>query len=194
MKKYELKQWLVFIFLMWLPLTAPATEIEGVKLPDSARVIEGAPELVLNGAGVRTRFFFRVYVGALYLPKKTTAAHTVISDAGPKRVALHMLRELSAAQFVDALEDGLKNNHTAEELAKLEVRVKQLRALFDALKAAKTGDVILIDYLPGSGTRVTFNGSVKGIIAGDDFNRALLRIWLGENPADSDLKKGMLGG
>lgn len=195
MYKYQLKQLVISFFLLsGLSLAASAAEFEGVKLPDSARVSDAGPELVLNGAGLRTRVFFRVYVGALYLTKKTTAANAIISDAGAKRVALHMLRELSSDQFVSALEDGLKNNHPAEQLAKLDAPTKQLRAIFDTVKTAKTGDVIFIDYLPGTGTRITVNGAVKGTIPGEDFNRALLRIWLGESPADSDLKKGMLGG
>lgn len=186
------------ISLALLPWAAPAAEIEGVKLPDSVRVVEGGTDLVLNGAGVRTRFMFRVYVGALYVPKKTSVAHALINDAGAKRVLMHMLRDVPADQFADALEDGLKNNNPAEELAKMDAQVKQLRAVFDVAKLAKNGDVILIDYLPGSapgsGTRVTINGAVKATIAGEDFNRALLRVWLGEKPADNGLKKGMLGG
>jgi len=194
MKKHELKQILIMIFLVLLPLTASALELEGVKVPDTAQVVAGGATLPLNGAGVRTRFFFRVYVGALYLGQKTKSAQSAISQSGAKRVALHILRELTSAQLSDALEDGLKNNHDAAELAKLDSRVKQLRTMFDAAKAVKPGDVILIDYLPDSGTRVTFNGDVKGTVAGEDFNRALLRVWLGDSPADSDLKQGMLGG
>ena len=201
MSKYQLKQ-MVMIFisvsLALLPWAAPAAELEGVKLPDSVRISDGGAELVLNGAGVRTRFMFRVYVGALYLPKKSAMAAAIINDGGIKRVMMHMLRDVPADQFADALEDGLKNNNPAETLAKLDARVKQLRAVFDAVKVAKSGDVILIDYLPGSapgsGTRVTINGSLKNTIAGEDFNRALLGIWLGDKPADQDLKKGMLGG
>lgn len=194
MKKYKFKQILTIFSLALLPLAAPAADLEGVKLPDSARVTDGGAELVLNGAGVRTRFMFRVYVGALYLQKKTTAAGAAINDTGTKRVMMQMLRDVPADQFADALEDGLKNNNAAEALAKLEAQVKQLRAVFDAVKVAKTGDVILIDYLPGSGTRITINGDVKTMIAGEDFNRALLRIWLGDKAADNSLKKGMLGG
>jgi len=194
MKINELKQLLIVISVAWLPLAAAAAEVEGVQVQDRVRISDTGPELVLNGAGVRTRFFFRVYVGALYLAQKTTAANAVINDTAAKRIALHMLRELSAAQFINALEDGLKNNHSAEDLARLEPRVKQLRAIFDAVKTAKPGDVIDIDYLPGAGTRITVNGAVQGVIAGEDFNRALLRIWLGEDPADGDLKKGLLGG
>jgi hypothetical protein len=171
-----------------------AAELESVKLPDTVRLADGGADLVLNGVGLRTRFFFQVYVGGLYLTKKTTVAGAAISDAGAKRIALHMLRELSAEQFNNALEDGLKNNHSAADLERLDARVKQLRALFDAERTAKNGDVIYIDYLPGTGTRITVNGKLKGTIPGEDFNQALMRIWLGEQPADSDLKKGMLGG
>ncbi|MGA0033096.1 MAG: chalcone isomerase family protein [Burkholderiales bacterium] len=184
----------MILALVLLPGAAPALELEGVKLPERVRLSDAGAELVLNGAGVRTRFFFRVYVGALYLEKKTKSAQAAISRSGAKRVALHILRELTSAQLSDALEDGLKNNHDAAELAKLDSRVKQLRTMFDAAKVVKPGDVILIDYLPDSGTRVTFNGDVKGAVAGEDFNRALLRVWLGESPADGDLKQGMLGG
>lgn len=194
MKKYQVNQILIIFLLVWLPSTAAAAEVGGVKVPDSVRITEAGPELLLNGAGLRTRILFRVYAGALYLQKKTAVASAIINDAGAKRVMMHMLRDVPADQFADALEDGLKNNNSAEELAKLEAQVKQLRAIFDAVKVAKSGDVILIDYLPGSGTRVTINGAVKATIAGEDFNRALLRVWLGEKPADNDLKKGMLGG
>lgn len=194
MNKIHLKQWITLFFLVLLPWTAPAAEFEGVKLPDSVRVTEGGPELLLNGAGLRTRFMFRVYVGALYVQKKTGTAGAVIGDAGARRMALYMLRELPADQFTDALEDGLKNNTAADELPKLDARVKQLRAVFEAVKVAKTGDVIVIDFLPGAGARISINGDVKTTIAGDDFSRALLRIWLGDKPADANLKKGLLGG
>ena len=177
----------------WLLLcgAAQAAEVEGVKLADKVQV--GGAELVLNGAGVRTRVFFKVYVGALYLQKKASATEAVLADAGPKRIAMHVLRDLTAEQLFSALKDGLSNNHSPGQLAKLEPQVKQLEDIFNAVKAAKNGDVILLDYLPGAGTRVMARGDDKGTIAGEEFNRALLRIWLGEKPADSGLKKAMLG-
>ena len=171
-----------------------AAEVEGVKLADQVRLGDAGPELVLNGAGVRTRAFFRVYVGALYLQQKKNAADAVLADAGAKRVAMHLLRDLTADQLFSALNDGLKNNHAPAELAKLEPQMKQLEGIFAAVKAAKTGDAIVLDYVPGNGTRVVVNGETKGTIPGDDFNRALLRIWLGEQPADGALRKAMLGG
>ena len=180
---------------LWLSLGASyAAEVEGVKLADKLRVSDAGPELILNGAGVRTRVFFKVYVGALYLQKKENATDAVLADAGPKRVAMHLLRDLTAEQLFSALNDGLKNNHTPEQLANLGPQLKQLEDVFNAVKAAKNGDVILLDYLPGAGTRVTVRGDDKGTIPGEEFNRALLRIWLGNQPADASLKKAMLGG
>ena len=177
----------------WLSLGAAfAAEVEGVKLDDKIQL--GGSELTLNGAGVRTRVFFKVYVGALYLQKKANATEAVLADAGPKRIAMHVLRDLTAEQLFSALKDGLSNNHSPGQLAKLEPQVKQLEDIFNAVKAVKSGDVILLDYLPGAGTRVTVNRDDRGTIPGEEFNRALLRIWLGEKPADSGLKKAMLGG
>lgn len=169
-----------------------AAEVEGVKLADKVQF--AGSELTLNGAGVRTRVFFKIYVGALYLQKKTGGSESVLEDAGAKRIAMHLLRDLEAEQLLSALNDGLKKNHTPADLARLEPQVKQLDGIFTAVKAVKKGDVVLLDYLPGAGTRVTVRGEDRGTIPGEDFNRALLRIWLGEQPADASLKKAMLGG
>jgi long-chain acyl-CoA synthetase len=193
MKKIVLNQILAFMAAIAVAALAGAAEVEGVKLADKARVGDGGPELVLNGAGVRTRVVFKVYVGALYLAQKNTAANAILTDAGAKRVALHVLRDLTADQLLSALNDGLKANHAPEQLAKLEAQTKQLETILKSVKAAKNGDTILIDFLGDTGTRITVNGEAKGTIAGADFGRALLRVWLGDTPADAALKKAMLG-
>lgn len=172
--------------------SAFAAEIEGVNLPDTVQV--AGANLSLNGAGVRKRVFFRIYVGALYLQRKQAGVDAVLADAGPKRVAMHLLRDLTAEQLFSALKEGLAANHTPEQVAKMEPQVKQLEGVFNAVKTAKTGDVILLDYLPGAGTRIIVNRDEKGTIAGEEFYRGLLRIWLGRDPVDESLKKAMLGG
>lgn len=189
------KNQILTFFLAWcLSALASAAEVEGVKLADKVRVSDSGPELVLNGAGVRTRLVFKVYVGALYLAQKNSAANAILTDAGAKRVAMHLLRDVAADQLLAGLNDGLKANHTPEQLAKLDVQTKQLEAIFKSVKAAKTGDVFLIDFTADGATRVTVNGEAKGTIAGAEFGRALLRVWIGDSPADAALKKGMLGG
>lgn len=193
-KKFVYNHILTILAALSLSGAVAAAEVAGVKLADTVRVGDGGPELSLNGAGVRTRFMFKVYVGALYLQQKKTTAAAVLSDAGTKRVALHMLRDVSADQFFSALSDGLKNNHVPDQLAKLEPQIRQIEGIFKAVGTAKTGDVIVIDSVADRGTRITINGSDKGLIPGTDFNRALLRTWLGDKPADADLKNAMLGG
>ena len=46
----------------------------------------------------------------------------------------------------------------------------------------------------GAATQLVVNGKPAGKpIAGEDFYRALLRIWLGDKPVQNDLKKSLLG-
>jgi len=177
-----------------LPLAGVAAEVGGIKLEDRTRIDAGGPELVLNGAGVRTRFVVKVYVGGLYLTEKKTAAADAIALGGPKRVSITMLRDVGAQQFNEALVDGFRANNTAADMEKLKAPLDELGAIMNALGETKKGNVITLDFVPGTGTRVLVDGAAKGKpIAGDEFYRGLLRIWLGDKPVDSDLKKGMLG-
>jgi hypothetical protein len=177
------------LLLTW---SASALEVAGVKLPDTAQV--GSANLLLNGAGIRTKLFFKVYVGALYLPQKQTSADAIIADEHEHRVALHIVRDLSSDKLLHAFNEAIEANHTKDELSALGAQLKQMAEVFNAVKEVKPGDVITLDYLPASGTQIGVNGAVRGTIAGATFNRALLKIWLGSKPAQEDLKKGMLGG
>jgi hypothetical protein len=171
---------------------ARAAEVAGIKLEE--RVKLGGSDLVLSGAGVRTRFVVNVYVAGLYLTEKKTQAADVIAAPGPKRVQITLLRDLSAQVFSDALNEGLRNNTPEAELAKLKPQTDDLTATMLALKEAKKGDVILLDYVPEAGTQVVMNGKPQGKpLPGADFNRALLRIWVGERAADASLKRALLG-
>ena len=187
----KVKKWLTGMGLLLVTTAVPALEMNGVQVPDTAKV--GTAELVLNGAGVRTRAIFKVYVGALYLPEKKTVAMEAIAVKGAKRVALHLLRDLSAEQVAGAL-DNLSDNLSDLEREKLSPQIADLKATMAAVGEAKEKSLITIDFLPGAGTRVALNGTQKGkTIAGDDLYPALLKIWLGDKPVDRDLKNGMLG-
>jgi hypothetical protein len=146
---------------------------------------------MLNGAGTRKKFFVKVYVGALYLPKKVTSVDAVLNETGPKRVLMHFLyKKVEGYKLADGWTEGFENN-SESEMDKLKARLADFNKLF---MDVKKGDVILLDYLPGQGTRVTIKGQEKGTIPGEDFNRALLKVWLGPEPADAGLKGAMLGG
>lgn len=184
----HVKRVLAWMLLLWA-LPVSALEVAGVNVAGTAKV--GASELVLNGAGIRTRVVFKVYVGALYLAEKTSAAAEALAQKGSKRVALTLLRDLSAQQLTEAFDNGIQANISAAEIEALKPRIAELLSLFTD---GKKGDVIVLDFVPESGTSVSLNGQAKGkSIPGEDFYRALLRIWLGDKPVDGDLKKGMLG-
>jgi hypothetical protein len=177
-----------------LPLAAPAAEVAGVKLEDQARLAPNGPELVLNGAGVRTRFFVKVYAAGLYVTEKKTSATELLALGGPKRFAMVMLRDVTAAQLSDALNDGFKANNSPADQERYKAQLGELLAIMNALGGAKKGEVVALDYLSDAGTRVQLNGEARGKpIADEGFYRALLKVWLGDNPVDGDLKKGLLG-
>ena len=176
----------LFMFLIAFPCLA--AEVAGIKIPDEDQ------KLILNGAGLRKRAFFQVYVIGLYLPEKKAVAADAIGAPGAKRVAIHMLRDVGAEQFSDAILDCMKDNHSEADMKALEPRAKQLAANLAEMKEAKKGMRITLDWLPGKGTQATVEGKPAGApIAGEDFYRGLLRIWLGEKPVQDDLKKALLG-
>ena len=182
---------LIALFMLCLASQAFALEVAGIKLDDKVQVANAT--LQLNGAGVRTKIFFDVYVAALYLGEKKTSAAAVLSDTAEKRVALHLLRGVAAKTLLDAFNAAIAANHTPAEMAALDASVKEFSAIFNTMSEVKKGDVITLDYQPSSGTSVSVNGVAKGNIAGEAFNTALLKIWLGEKPAQGNLKQKLLG-
>jgi hypothetical protein len=184
---------LLLAAVMLTGLAANAAEIAGVRIDDKTRVANA--ELALNGAGLRKRAFFQVYAIGLYLPTKTSNAAEAISSTGPKRVAIHMLRDVGADAFTEAMADGIRANHSEAEAKALEPRIKELAAIMAEVKEAKKGMAIALDWQPQGGTVMMVNGTPRGKpIAGEDFYRALLRIWLGDKPVQDDLKKALLSG
>ena len=65
-----------------------AKEVNGVNMPESIAV--GNDTLVLNGAGIRTKFFIKAYVGGLYLKKKSGDANAIINADEPMVIKLHI--------------------------------------------------------------------------------------------------------
>ncbi len=165
-----------------------ALEVAGVTLPDRAEV--AGQTLALNGAGIRSKFFVRIYVGSLYLREPTQDAAAALSMAGPKRMRLDIIRSsLSVEQVTNAWRDGFNANLSRAELAALDTRINDFNALWPGLKR---GDRVELDFSDGDGTVVKLNDRQLGAVPGKDFNDAMLRIWIGEVPADGGLKRAML--
>ena len=183
---------LAFALCLGAPAPALAAEVAGVTLADS--VLVGGQALVLNGAGIRIKLFFKIYVGSLYLPQKVGDLAGVLAR-GPRRIQMNLLRELTSDQLVGALVGGLNANNSPDELAAVTAGTDQLVRILTAFKEVnvKAMDVLTLDFVDG-GTKVAVNGEARGVIPGAEFNSALTRIWLGVKPAEGALKKAMLGG
>jgi hypothetical protein len=180
------------VFLVFFFSFAQAREVAGIDLPEQILLDAHKSPLLLNGAGVRKKLFFSVYLASLYLPQRVGDAGAVLSVSQANRVRMDMLySEVSKKKLVAAWRDGFESNHSDEELAPLKSRIDEFNALFNTLYE---GDRVELDFLPATGTRVTINGEVKGIVPGEDFNRALLKIWLGASPVTKSLKRDLLGG
>lgn len=181
----------VFSLLMSFSVPSSARQLDNVSLPDSITIDGTSIPLQLNGMGYRTKFFFDIYVAGFYTESKVITRDAAQALTGPKRFLMHMVYDdVSQQKMADAWREGFEENNSDAQLEKLNSRLLTLISYFpDLIK----DDVVLLDYIPSSGTRVTINDEVKGVIAGVDFYIALLDVWLGGEPADDDLKDALLG-
>jgi hypothetical protein len=175
---------------------ARALEVAGVDFPERIEANPGGHPLVLNGAGIRkAALFVDVYAAGLYLPKHVTTPEQAIDMPGPKRVAMELLRDVDSATFSNALVTGLRENHSEAQMASFAPQIEQLTRIMARLDIAKRGTRIVLDLVPGKGTSVSIDGAPQGdLIPGEDFYRALLRNWIGEQPVSKDLKAALLRG
>ena len=178
----------IFVLIFGVQSVA-AREIAGVAVPESVTLKNKA--LVLNGAGIRKKLFMKIYVCALYLTAKRTAASEILADPEAKRIVMSFLyKEVGVERQVEGWNKGFRDNNSGEELKGLQDRINLFNSLFTTVRK---GDVIRFDYMPEEGTQVWINDTLNGIVPGEDFFAALLKIWLGPKPAEASLKDALLG-
>jgi len=180
---------LAFLVSLAFSTAGFSATLKGVTLPDKTTI--GEIPCTLVGLGLRKKFFFKIYVGGLYMAHPSRKPKKVIADKGVKQVVMHFLyKEVSPEKLVDAWIEGFKDN-LQDNFPKFKKKIDQFNAFFT--EPVIRGEEVRVTWLPGKGTRVTIKGKEKGIIKGEDFMEAVFSIWFGEIPADSNLKWGMLG-
>lgn len=180
----------ICLLVLFLSSTAQSVEVAGVTVPDTTKHYTGM-SLVLNGAGVRKKLFFKIYVAALFLPAKNTEVDNILVHDQLNKITMNFIySDVSKEKMQAAWREGFKENLSAEAYQKIEERLNQFTAMFGDMRE---NDKVIFDYLPRTGTYVTINGEFKGIISGHDFNRGLLSVWLGKKPVTQDLKEALLG-
>ena len=170
---------------------AANVELHGVKIPDSTTV--GGTKLQLNGAGTRYKGPFKIYVADLYTTKKVQTLDELIAAPGPKRLTMTMLREIESGPFGKLLTRGVEDNVSKSEMSKLVPGLIRMGDIFTTIKVQSPGDVITLDWIPGTGLIITAKGKVQGEpFKEPEFYKAMMSIWLGSSPADFKLKESLL--
>lgn len=171
--------------------SAHTLEIKGIDIPQQVTQGPSQQVLVLNGAGTRTKFIFDIYVGALYLGNPSKDSMQILNDQNSKRISMTFLYDkVEKEKLTNGWTEAFANNLTKAAFNNLKPRIDEFNAAFaDTVK----DDVIIIDLISNKETIVNINNSEKARVSGPEFQRAVLSIWLGESPADEDLKQAMLG-
>jgi len=172
--------------------SAATIDIGGVKVVDSVTI--AGTKLQLNGAGIRFKGPFKVYVAELYTTKKVTSLEELLSAPGPKRMRMVMTREIEAGPFGKLLTRGMEDNNPKAEVSKLIPGLLKMGGLFTEHKSFVAGDTIEMDWIPGTGLVIAVKGKVTTEpFKEPEFFRALMGIWLGPQPAYWKLKENLLG-
>ena len=178
--------------LMGPAARAQTVEVAGVKFEPAIQL--GGSPLQLNGYGVRYKAIFKVYAAALYLADKAEVPDAVIAAPGPKRIQMVMLRQLDANEFGKIMSAGIERNASREEFVQSLPAILGMGEAAARLRVLMPGDVIIVDWVPGTGTTVYVKGKPEvGPIKDQRFFSALLKIWLGRSPVDPLLKDALLG-
>lgn len=168
--------------------------VEDVELPVvlKLKIDDFKTKLVLNGSGVRTKFFISLYVEALYLKEKSTDATAILDSHDPMAVRLHLTSALvTNKKIIDAITNGIKKTCSVN-CATAQLKMDQMISFFK--NDLKPNDYIDLIYNPESDAIiVNLNNATIGQVQGFDFKRALFGIWLEEKPINKALKNRLLG-
>lgn len=163
---------------------------EGTTLP--AKLNFESQSLLLNGGGLREKYFLDLYVGGLYLEAKSKNANEIIAADKPMAIRLHIISGLiDSEKMTDAIDEGMEKSTNGKQ-SQFSNEINEMKKTF--AEQIKVGDIYDFVYLPGQGVVIYKNNKKANTIKGLEFKKALFGIWLCDDPADDDLKEGMLKG
>lgn len=172
-------------------LAAPI-DVGGIKIED-VQDVQGS-KLSLNGAGVRYKAIFKVYAAGLYTGKKVATPEELMAASGPKRISITLLRDIDSNELSKAFTKGFEENSPKSDMTKHSPSLTKMGQIFSDQKKMLSGENFTIDWVPGTGTIISVKGKPQGEpFKEPEFYPALMRIWLGPNPADYKLKDALLG-
>ncbi len=185
-----MKRFAVIFFFLFSAVAAQARDIDGVTMPETLSIQGEKNPLVLNGAGLRTRYMAKIYVAGLYLTQPATTPEAILESTAARAMALHLRRDSDSEQIAAAFLGSVAKNHSLSEIKPLQDRLNQFKLM---MPDVKRNQIVYLEFPASGETRVRLNAELRGTLQGADFQRALLKIWLGAKPVDTDLKRLLLG-
>ncbi len=192
-------------------VTGQITEPKTGKAFDEKISLPGASESTLRcvGVGLRTKAFFKVYAGGLYLDEQSAPQNlaafkgasvatlqgsaefykAIITSTSPKAIVMKFARDVGQDKIREAYAEGLEKTLGAIDKSPLKVDAEKFLAMFndDILE----NDQIAL-YGKGSAVNVWVKGKEKGTVDNAKLAEAIWAIWLGAKPVTEDLKKGLV--
>jgi hypothetical protein len=182
---------LVVFFAIMSNFALSQITLKGVTMPASIEY-DSVP-LVLNGAGIRNKYFIDVYVAGLYLKAKSIKEKAITDADETMAVRLHII---SSTVTMDRMAEAIREGFDRSMLGRTQKFRSQIDMAVEIFKSepVKVNDIYDIWYIPNKGVVAFKNGiNLNILIPGLPFKKAMFGIWLCPNPVDKKLKVGMLG-
>jgi len=190
------RQWLALSLgaLAW-PMQAQAQatlKVDGVDVPTTSTV--RGKKLVLNGAGVRRRGYYKSNIVALYLPERLTTLDAIMKLDGPRRIQMLLLRDFSQSTVSRIFLADFKQAATDAEFKALINEVAEIGAIYNNVKRVEQGDKVNNDRQPGTGIIATLNDRKQNEmpIHNGVANQINLRMFMGPTVPE-ELRNRLLG-
>jgi len=175
------------IFLICTLIISTITTINAINLNKTYNNTD--TKLILNGQGVRDKFFMDLYECGLYLTQKSQDAQQIIEEDKPMSLKLHIVSSLITSEKMEnATREGFKKS-TNGNIESLQSKIETFIHVFADLKENDKYDFF---YLPNVGVKIYKNDKLASTIEGTDFKKALFGIWLGTEPVQESLKDELL--
>lgn len=178
------------IALILTASSSVALEIQGVNVAPGVTV--AGSNLALNGAGLRTFSLLmvpiKIYVASFYTAAPLRSETAVMASPGPMQFDFTFLRAVGQGDVTKAWTSQFAQSVSSTYPGYAKDRDAFI-AMFGPLQSMGVESVQFV----GTNTLVYDSGTLKGTIAGRDFQKSFLSLWFGSNPVTPDLKSALLG-
>lgn len=167
-------------------------KIDGVDVQTTSTA--RGKRLILNGAGVRRRGYFKSNIVALYLPERLNTLDAIMKLDGPRRIQMLLLRDFSQSTVSRIFLSDFRQASTDAEAKSLINEIAEIGAIYNNVKRVEQGDKVNIDWQPGLGIIASINDRQLNDkpINSELAYQIYLRMFLGRNVPD-ELRNQLLG-